>query len=291
MTIYNPLLEDAIEMHCHSSPSLFPRKQNDWELLEDARKAKMHGIIIKSHESQTYDRATLLNLKQKDVKVVGGLVLNHFTGGLSPFTVDAAIQSGAQIIWMPTFSSKQHQNYFEERKTNLFKNSNMLSQQGYGIEILDKNDKLKIHVHEILELIASSNAILSTGHLSVKEVCILVREAKLHGVNKILIQHADLGIARIPFEIQKDLVHQGAIIEKCYLACSSDFNNLTVAEMAENIKTLGAEACVMVTDYGQAHHIPVIEAFSKFIDKMLVNGITENDIRTMIHTNPLNLLN
>ena len=290
MATYNPLLEGAIEMHCHSSPSLFPRKQNDWELLEDAKQAKMHSIVIKSHESQTYDRATLLNLNQEDVKVIGGLVLNHFSGGLNPFTVDAAIQSGAQIIWMPTFSSKQHQNYFEERKTNLFKNSNMLSQQGYGIEILDENDKLKIHVHEILELIASSNAILSTGHLSVKEVCILVREAKLHGIDKILIQHADLGIARIPFEVQKDLVYQGAIIEKCYLACSSDFNNLTVAEMAENIKILGVNSCVMVTDYGQAHHIPIVEAFSNFIDEILANGIKQSEVRTMIHTNPLHLL-
>ena len=61
MATYNPLLEGAIEMHCHSSPSLFPRKQNDWELLEDAKQAKMHSIVIKSHESQTYDRATLLN--------------------------------------------------------------------------------------------------------------------------------------------------------------------------------------------------------------------------------------
>lgn len=290
MDTYHPLLEGAIEMHCHSSPSLFPRKQNDWELLEDAKQAKMHGIVIKSHESQTYDRATLLNLKQKDVKVIGGLVLNHFSGGLSPFTVDAAIQSGAQIIWMPTFSSKQHQNYFEKRKTNLFKNSNMLSQQGYGIEILDENDRLKMHVHEILELIASSNAILSTGHLSVKEVCILVREAKIHGIDKILIQHADLGIARIPLDIQQDLVRQGAIIEKCYLACSSEFNDLTLAEMAENIKILGADACVMVTDYGQAHHIPVVEAFSHFVDDMLANGITESEIQTMIQKNPLHLL-
>lgn len=290
MATYHPLLEGAIEMHCHSSPSLFPRKQNDWELLEDAKQAKMHGIVIKSHESQTYDRASLLNLKQKDVKVMGGLVLNHFSGGLNPFTVDAAIQSGAQIIWMPTFSSKQHQNYFEKRKTNLFKNSNMLSQQGYGIEILDENDKLKLHVREILDLIAASNAVLATGHLSVKEVCILVKEAKIHGIDKILIQHADLGIARIPLDIQQDLVRQGAIVEKCYLACSSDFNDLTLAEMAENIKILGADACVMVTDYGQAHHIPVVEAFSHFVDDMLANGITESEIQTMIQKNPLHLL-
>ena len=67
-------------------------KQNDWELLEDAKQATMHGIVIKSHESQTYDRATLLNLKQEDVEVIGDLVLNHFSERLSPFTVDAVIQ-------------------------------------------------------------------------------------------------------------------------------------------------------------------------------------------------------
>ena len=290
MVVYHPLLKGAIEMHCHSSPSLFPRKQNDWELIEEARNAKMAGLVIKSHESQTYDRASLLNLKQQDIKIMGGLVLNHFTGGLNPFTVDAAIQSGAKIIWMPTFSARQHQKYFEKRETNLFKNSNMLSQQGYGIEILDKENKLKPHVHEILTLIADSNAVLATGHLSIAEVQILVKEAKIHGIEKILIQHADLGIARIPLDVQKELVHQGAIIEKCYLACSDDFHDLTIAEMATSINLLGAESCVMVTDYGQAHHIPPVEALSNFITEMLSCGITENQINTMLKMNPNRLL-
>lgn len=59
---------------------------------------------------------------------------------------------------------------------------------------------------------------LVTGYLSVKEVYILVKEAKMYGVNKILIQYADLSIVRISLDIQKDLVCQGVVIEKCYLA-------------------------------------------------------------------------
>jgi len=38
MSAYHPLLKGAIELHCHSHPSIFPRRQTDWELIEDVKK-------------------------------------------------------------------------------------------------------------------------------------------------------------------------------------------------------------------------------------------------------------
>lgn len=46
--------------------------------------------------------------------------------------------------------------------------------------------------------------------------------------------------------------------------------------MAENVKNLEADACVMIIDYREAHHIPFVEAFSHFIDEMLINGTTQS---------------
>lgn len=37
---FHPLLEGAIELHCHTYPSIFPRKQTDWEFIEDLKKLK-----------------------------------------------------------------------------------------------------------------------------------------------------------------------------------------------------------------------------------------------------------
>ncbi|MDQ0217682.1 hypothetical protein ELQ35_12995 [Peribacillus cavernae] len=284
------LLKGAIELHCHSYPSIFPRKQTDWELIEDVKKANMSGVVLKAHEASTVDRATLIRLKEPGLHVYGGLVLNQFTGGLSPQAVDAAIRQGAKIIWMPTISANQHCCHFGQKKTRFFNSDRPLGNEGDGLTILDESKQLKQEVHEILTLIGEADITLATGHLSTEEVVILIDAAKEHHIEKILIQHADLGIAPVPINIQKQLAKKGAIIEKCYLACSEDFKDLSLAQMAESIREIGAESCVLVTDYGQDHNIPPIEALSHFVEEMLEAGITSREIETMIVHNPRKLL-
>jgi len=287
---YHSLLEGAIEMHCHSYPSIFPRKQTDWELIEDVKKAKMAGVVLKAHEASTVDRATLLRLKEPSLHIYGGLVLNEFTGGLSPMAVDAAIQLGAKIIWMPTISANEHCCHFGKKQTRLFNSEKPLPKPDQGLTIFDENKKIKKSVHEILALISEANITLATGHLSVVEVSALIDAAKEHRIEKILIQHADLGIAPVPIPYQKEFARKGAIIEKCYMACSEDFNDLTVSQMAETIRDIGSDSCVLVTDYGQEHNIPPVEALSQFVQEMIENGFTDKEIQTMIVHNPKKLL-
>jgi len=126
--------------------------------------------------------------------------------------------------------------------------------------------------------------------LSPAEGNVLVDAAIEHKVEKILIQHTDLGIARVPHQLEKELAKKGCILEKCYLACSDDFNDIKKDEMAESIKAIGAESCVMVTDYGQRHNIPPIEALSQFVEDMLRGGLSDKEITTMIVNNPRQLL-
>ncbi|MDA8353932.1 MAG: DUF6282 family protein [Firmicutes bacterium] len=289
---FHPLLDGAIEMHVHSSPSIFPRRQSDWQLIEDVRRAKMAGVVLKAHEGQTYDRATLLREKHPDLHIYGGLVLNAFSGGLSPVVVDVAIQMGAKIIWMPTISAEQHQKYYTHRSTGkLFKSEKPLPHPFDGIRVVNDEGRLWPEVYEILHLIAEKDIVLATGHLAPDEVTVLVREAKEVGVQKILIQHADLGIAKIPLDMQKELVRQGCILEKCYLACGPDFHDISLRFMADSIRALGADSCVLVTDYGQVHNPPPIQALGEFIQQLMDNGISEREVEKMVSLNPRELLN
>lgn len=289
-TRFHPLLKGAIELHCHSSPSIFPRAQTDWELVEDVKASGMAGVVLKAHEASTVNQASLIRLQAPSVHVYGGLVCNHFTGGLSPQAVDTAIGLGAKIIWMPTISAKQHRRYFANRKTRVLKSTHPVRAPGHGLEIWDAQRRILPEVHEILALIADADIILGTGHLSPEETVALVDAANEHNVHKILVQHTDLGIARIPFEMEKALIKKGAILEKCYLACSEDFNDITVAEMAASIRRLGAEGCVLVTDYGQRHNKPPIHAFSRFVHEIMSHGISSQEVETMIVHNPRQLL-
>lgn len=290
MSGFHPLLRGAVELHCHSAPSLFPRRQTDWELIGDVKLAGMAGVVLKAHEAQTADRASLLRLKEPGLHIYGGLVCNYFTGGLSPTAVDAAIRLGAKIIWMPTFSAAEHQRHFAPQPTRLFPGSRSFVHPARGLTVCDEQGHLLPEVLHILELIEQADIVLATGHLSVREVLLLVEAAVAMRVRKILIQHPDMGIAKIPPDLQMELARKGAVIEKCYMACGDDFRDLTVAEMARTIERIGADNCVLVTDYGQAHNEPPVRAFSRFVAELLAAGIGEQEIGRMVKTNPYRLL-
>ncbi|MFB4164018.1 DUF6282 family protein [Alteribacillus sp. JSM 102045] len=288
---YHPLLKGGYELHVHSSPSIFPRKQTDWELVEEARRAGMNGLVLKAHEGSSYDRAYLIREKYPEMDVYGGLVCNIFTGGLSPHAVDMALQMGAKVVWMPTISAAQHQKYFaHHQKDRFFNSKKSLDYSESVLRVMDDSNNIKEEVKKIVSLIAEYDAVLATGHLAPNEVGPLVAEAKKAGVTRILIQHADLGIAQIPLEMQLELVREGCIIEKCYLACSEDFNNLSAKEMANSIKYLGSSNCVLVTDYGQEHNVTPIKGLSRFITELVSYGVTEQEITSMIKDNPKSLL-
>jgi hypothetical protein len=284
---FHPLLEGAYECHVHSAPSIFNRKQTDWELLEDAKMAKMGGIVLKSHESSTAERAFLLNGKESSPKAFGGIVLNQHVGGINPYAVETALKMGGKVVWFPTISAGQHQHYFSRKNTKLFNGNPLLSEAKVSIE---EDGELLEEVIVVLQLIKEYDAVLATGHLSLAEQHKVVRAATEIGIEKIIIQHADMGISKIPLQDQQYFASLGCKIEKCFLACSTDFHDLSVAEMAETIETIGYESCILVTDYGQPHHEPPIHGLSRFIEELLFHGVKEEQIRKMVQENPRSLL-
>jgi hypothetical protein len=285
--LFHPLLEGAYEFHVHSSPSIFKRKQTDWELLEDAKVAKMGGFVLKSHESSTVERAFLLNDKEPSVSVFGGIVLNQHVGGLNPYAVETALKMGGKVVWFPTLSAGQHQQYFKSKNTKLFNGNPLSTESTVSIE---EEGHLKDEVEDIFRLIKDYDAVLATGHLSLKEQHSIVRAAKDAGVEKIIIQHADMGISKIPLEDQQYFASQGCMIEKCFLACSSDFHDLTVEEMAKTIEVIGHESCILVTDYGQPHHEAPVYAMNRFVEELLSHGVREEHVIRMLQENPRGLL-
>jgi len=194
-------LRGAIDIHVHSSPSIFPRSVDDLELARLAQQAGMRAIVLKAHEESTVSRAFLVNKVVTGIDVYGSLVLNEYVGGLNPYAVDLAVQQGAKIIWMPTGSAKHHLAFYggksdyDEQKSRV----RLLPQK--GITILDDEGRLLPVVYDIIDLIKGSGAALATGHLSPQESRILVKTALARGVEKVLVAHPGNGAplsARVP---------------------------------------------------------------------------------------------
>jgi hypothetical protein len=284
------IIEGGIDIHTHSSPSLFPRKMNDWEMIEQAKSRNLGGIVIKSHESSTVDRALVLQMKEPNLIIQGGIVLNYFIGGLNPYAVEVALKMGGKFIWLPTISSEQHMSHYRGNEGNLFQGIDEIWHPKEGISILNGDGSLKEAMFDIIDLVKKYDGVLCTGHISEKEVMVLSEIVCERKLEKFVITHPDMGIAPISIENQKKLSKRGAYLEKCFLATTESFMDLTVAEMAETIKILDPVHCLLVTDFGQAFNDDPISAMSDFIQMLIDSGINEQSIRKMYVENPVALV-
>ena len=92
------LLKGAYDLHVHSSPSVFPRELDGFQLVREADAAGMAGVMLKSHYESTALRAELINrYSDCKAKAYGGLCLNWPAGGLNVYAVKNALRAGARL--------------------------------------------------------------------------------------------------------------------------------------------------------------------------------------------------
>ncbi len=274
------LLENAYDLHMHAKPSCFNRKMDDYELIEEADKYGMAGIMLKSHYESTVARASLVNKYSRcKTKAFGGIALNWPVGGLNPYAVENALQMGAKIVWMPTRDSKNSL-IFGDMPGDFFKRP--------GISILDDNNELKSEVHDIFDCIKKHDAWLATGHLSPHESVILCNEGIKNKVNMILT-HPEFSRTRIDNSTQKELAEKGVVVEKAWY--NIDEKNVSLEEMCDAIREVGYENCYLVTDRGQKDRPSPVESLIEFNKKLLEQGFKKHELAEMLHNVPQKIIN
>lgn len=273
------VIEGGYDLHIHAAPSPFQRLMDDYQLLHAADSMGMAGILLKSHYESTAARVTMAN-KYAGSKAVayGSIALNWPVGGLNPYAVQNALRQNAKIVFMPTrdaanslISGHMPGDFFHRP----------------GISILDSKGKLKSEIYDIMDAVKQYNAVLATGHISPEESQILCREGISRGVRMVLT-HPEFTRTKIPAEMQKDLADIGVWIEKCWYNIAE--NECAAKQMADTIRLVGASRCFMTTDRGQAGKEPPATAIRLFIETLLAQGITEEELWIMTHTSPKSVL-
>jgi hypothetical protein len=292
-------LEGAVDIHVHSSPSIFPRLLDDREVARQATKAKMRAVVLKAHEGATVARAQLAEDTVTDIMastalaVRGGVVLNHFVGGLNPVAVELALGMAGEtscIVWMPTIHAQNHIAYYGEAG---FKEQKA-SYQGSRVTpltILDERERLKPEVLDILELVASHpKAVLNNGHLSAPETAHLFREARARGLERLVVAHPELPLTGYSLDFQLEMARLGAYIERCYLPHLPHWGGFPLARTVAEIKQIGPERCVLSTDFGQRDNLPPTEGLEQFCRALLEHGLAQSALEQMVKRNPARLL-
>jgi hypothetical protein len=284
------LMRGAIDCHVHTSPSIFPRLLDDAEMARVAVDYGMRAFVTKDHDMITTGRAYYVNKMIPGVQTIGTVILNRSIGGLNPDVVEAGIQYGAKVIFMPTNHSKWHQEYYGT--SNYPGLVRPKQAPGEGVTVLDANGKLKPEVGTILDLIAEGDVCLGTGHLNHEEIFAVVDEAAKRGVTKILITHGNWSLTKFTLEEQKQLMSKGAYIEYVVLTLLSPvFHEQPLTEFAEWINEFQGDRLVLSSDLGQVYGPPPPEGIRMGIAALLGAGVPPEYLEKMTKTNPAWLLN
>ena len=278
MAAIDRLIEDAVDIHVHFAPD--PRVERRADAVDVAQAAKamgMRGVVLKSHEYPTQPVAYTTAKVVPGISLIGGIALDVEVGGLNPMAVEASANMGGRVVWMPTFSARVDR----ERKG-----------LNGGISLLDGRGHLLPEVVTILETVKHHDMVLATGHISTQESMVLVDEARNLGIHRVVVTHASTMSfwTGMTVEDMQVLAGKGAFIEHCIHTMMPLTFRLSPSELADMVRAIGAEHCIISTDFGQAYHPMPAEGLRMGIATLLQAGMEEVELGMMVKDNPSRLM-
>jgi hypothetical protein len=288
------LLKGAIDLHCHSGPSVMPRRLDHIEAIDEARAVGMRAILFKDHYYSATPVTELLRKHQPDgtLALLSGIALNNTVGGLNRYAVDHAIKLGGKIVWMPTFSAANHIDHHHHDKDfdKKFPTTKERMLEPTPLTVLDAGGKVLDEAKFILDLVAEADLVLSSGHLHIREIWPLFEEARARGVKRLLVNHPTYVVDANHADI-KSLVAMGAYVEHsvCMFIEGSKFKFYDPAELKALITAGTVERTILGSDLGQLGNPRPVEGFRAVIGLCLDLGYSPDDIRRMISRNAATL--
>lgn len=290
-----------LDLHVHVGPEFLRRRYTIKSLAEEAQR-EFFGFVAKNHFQPTTAWAAMIRANYK-IPIIGSITLNKSVGGINPEAVRAALsgfkvnpqksnrERGRFIVWMPTIHAEAHLIY-NNRKDVISEWGCAMKYQctypeGTGITVLDKGDAnlLNKETLKVLELIAKEDLILATGHLSSKEVELLVKEALNIGVRRIIVTHPFFKATDMSIEKQVELSRfKGVFLEICYVNLKMD--NIPINLYVQLIKEAGSENIILSTDLGQISSETVGEGWENYFKLLTKEGVSKDEFIQMAIENP-----
>lgn len=313
------LLKGAIDLHVHVGPHLFssPRRQDPIECALEARDAGMRAFAIVDVFEMSNGYTWIVNRHVDNFTVYGGLALNTVYGGMNPRAVRTALYygSGAKYISFGTHSTYYQASKEGRRIDGEFKSLAEIYPKFRKEELsrairIPLNEEPDEALDEILRMIAEHpDVYMDTGHISPEEAMRLCDLKERYGYEKIVISSSVVKVANM--QQLEYMVKKGAYIEqtlgaftaaqmiplthyyveKEYASVDEGMNQPKgIGIVAEHIAAFGAENMIMDTDFGRYALSTPVEGLRQYISMMLDLGISPEEVRTMVKTNPEKIL-
>lgn len=282
------LIRGAVDLHCHSGPSVMARLVDHIDALEEAGAAGMRAVLFKDHYYPTAPVAELVRARYAHLGVepLGAIVLNNALGGFNAYAVEHALKMGSRVVWMPTVSAANHIREGHNKKL-LVARSEM--RRPTALSVLDDHGDLKEEVLPILDLVARHDAVLSCGHLHISEVWPLFEEARRRGCNRLLVNHPTYTVGATLKDFPR-LLELGAYVEHSIcMFIESRFKTFTPGDLKSYIEAAGVDRTFFGSDLGQENNPSPVEGFRQIILLLQQLGYGDEDIRKMVSLNAMRL--
>ena len=283
--IIDDLVRGSIDMHCHHAPdAMIEGRMDALETVKKAREMGMRAVVLKSTYFPTTPMADIIGKLIPEVKVFGSVCLDNEIGGLNHEALEPLAKFGTKVVWMPTHSSTNS-------RANMRRLPGVVL-EGEGLSLIDADGKLVPEVGRILSIVKKYNMVLANGHVSPRETFALFEAAKAMGINKMVVTHGLWVNGSVKFTLDelKKLGEMGAYIEHCYVGFLPTDFRYDPKPMADAIKFIGAEHCIISSDLGQYYNPPPAEGMRMFIALLLKNGLSPAEVEFMAKKNSAKLL-
>ncbi len=204
------LIDGVADLHVHGAPSLVARHGLDHEVVGAHAQVGVDLAVLKAHEGSTVERAALAASRPETegVRVVGGIVLNSPAGGANPDAVEVAARLGGRVVWMPTVSAPAHVASAAAPELSVHRTLSFRQ-----VDVLDDAGALLPAWHEVLDVVAASDLVLASGHLTCAEALVLFRAASAAGVRRMLFNHPRMPFLGWDDDAAPELARLGVVLE------------------------------------------------------------------------------
>jgi len=287
-------LQGAIDSHVHCCPHINLRTVTLFDAVRQAAHAGLRGLGLMDVFANTSGLAALANreLAHLGVDVFGGIILEPYSGGLSPRSVATALgmgygHGGARFVSLPC-----HHTAFVARA------------EGRSPTYVDTCLEIPLAgnlpdpLPEIIDQCIAADVVFNLGHLSGAESVRVAEEAAKRGCHRMLCPAGYLELAEA-----EAIIATGAVLEYSFFVFSHAtavsqtmidaerhrFARADFDQALSIIRKLGARHFVISSDSGALVLSPPVHAFREFIMMLVSSGISPEEITSMATDNPARL--
>ena len=135
-------------------------------------------------------------------------------------------------------------------------------------------------------MIKGTDTIIGSGHLSTKEVDVLVKRVKELNIT-FVANTVSTDMPGYPIDAQKSWADDKVFMEHAYMAVTDvPHVKMPVSVVVEQIRAVGAERCLIGTDAGNMRLPDNVTALKDFIKRLTEAGLTDKEVDIIGRKNP-----